>query len=219
MQLTPSQEAGYRYGVVLVIAFVAVVFFIISPDRPASHAIGLLLTLSMLLVVVVTGRGGRVLRGTTAGIATVAAIGVAIAIGLDSASGWVGSALGCVLVTGTIAELVVGLARMLRTRGVTIQAVFGALAVYFLLGLLFALVVTVAARVGNGFYFAQGTDGSESQHVYYSFTTMTTTGYGDLTPATSFGRALAVVAMLLGQIYLVTVIAMLVGNLRRGRAV
>ncbi len=44
---------------------------------------------------------------------------------------------------------------------------------------------------------------------------MTTTGYGDFTPATAFGRAIAVVAMLVGQIYLVTVIAMLVGNLRR----
>jgi hypothetical protein len=46
---------------------------------------------------------------------------------------------------------------------------------------------------------------------------MTTTGYGDLTPGQRGGRAVAVLEMLTGQIYLVTVISLLVGNLRRRR--
>ena len=46
---------------------------------------------------------------------------------------------------------------------------------------------------------------------------MTTTGFGDLSPATRGGRAVAVLEMLTGQIYLVTVISLLVGNLRRQR--
>jgi hypothetical protein len=132
---------------------------------------------------------------------------------------WVGSAVGIVLIGGTLAELVVGLARMLRVQGVTIRAVSGALAVYLLFGLLISSLVTVGARVDDGGdFFAQATDGTQSQHVYFAFTTMTTTGYGDLTPATAYGRAVAVIAMLVGQIYLVTVIAMLVGNLRRRSA-
>ena len=212
-----SEEAGYRYGVVLLVAFVAVVFFIVSPERPASRAIGLALTVSMLVVVVVTGRGGAILRETTAAVASVVALGVGIAVALEGIPTWVGSALGVFLVSATIAELVVGLARMLRVRGVTIQAVAGALAVYLLLGLLCSLIVTVAARASSGDFFSQGTDGSQSQHVYFSFTTMTTTGFGDLTPANSLGRAIAVVAMLVGQIYLVTIIGLLVGSLRRAR--
>jgi hypothetical protein len=64
-------------------------------------------------------------------------------------------------------------------------------------------------------YFAQGDPQPLSQQVYFSFTTMTTTGYGDLTPATRVGRALSVLEMLVGQIYLVTVIGLLVGNLNR----
>jgi hypothetical protein len=48
--------------------------------------------------------------------------------------------------------------------------------------------------------------------VYYSFTVLTTTGFGDLTAATPVGQALSVVEMLIGQIYLVTVIGVLVGN-------
>ena len=50
------------------------------------------------------------------------------------------------------------------------------------------------------------------QHVYYSFTVLTTTGFGDLTAGTPVGRALAVVEMLVGQLYLVTVIGLVVGN-------
>ena len=49
--------------------------------------------------------------------------------------------------------------------------------------------------------------------MYFSFTVLTTTGFGDYTAATSVGRALAVVEMLLGQLYLVTIIGVLVGNL------
>ena len=58
----------------------------------------------------------------------------------------------------------------------------------------------------------------QSQHVYYSVAVLTTTGFGDLTARTAPGRAMAVVEMLLGQLYLVTVIATLVGNLRHNGA-
>ncbi|HST41261.1 MAG TPA: potassium channel family protein [Conexibacter sp.] len=217
MRIRPGQEAAYRYGVVLALSIVAVVFFIVAPDRPLSRAVGLVLTASMLVVVVVTGRGGAALRRLVALAAGGVAFGVALAVATHGLEPWVGSLLGVVLVGGTLVELVVGIARMLRAQGVTIRAVSGALSVYLLFGLLIALLVTVGARLGDGDFFAQGTDGTQSQHVYFAFTTMTTTGYGDLTPATAYGRAISVIAMLVGQIYLVTVIAMLVGNLRRRR--
>jgi hypothetical protein len=100
---------------------------------------------------------------------------------------------------------------------VTVQAVAGALAVYLLLGIVFSFAISTMAKIGSGPYFAQGIDGTESQRVYFSFTSMTTTGFGDLTPGTDGGRAIAVLEMLIGQIYLVTVISLLVGNLRRRR--
>ena len=59
--------------------------------------------------------------------------------------------------------------------------------------------------------------GDESARVYFSFTVLTTTGFGDLTAATPAGRALAVVEMLVGQLYLVTVIGVVMGSFgRRG---
>jgi ion channel len=51
--------------------------------------------------------------------------------------------------------------------------------------------------------------------LYFSFATLTTTGYGDLVPGSNLARSLAILEALTGQIYLVTVVAVLVGNLMR----
>ena len=91
--------------------------------------------------------------------------------------------------------------------------VAGALAIYLQLGLMFAWLIGFVAHVDSAPYFAQGGDGSQSDRVYFSFTVMTTTGFGDLTAAEPVGRGLAVVEMLAGQLYLVTVIGLLVGGL------
>ena len=67
------------------------------------------------------------------------------------------------------------------------------------------------AQVGGTPYFAGHTSGTQGDKVYFSFTVLTTTGFGDFTSATPVGHALSVVEMLLGQLYLVTVIGVLVG--------
>ncbi len=51
--------------------------------------------------------------------------------------------------------------------------------------------------------------------LYFSFTTLTTLGYGDLTPAGDVGRMLAITEALIGQVYLVTIVALIVTNLGR----
>jgi hypothetical protein len=68
--------------------------------------------------------------------------------------------------------------------------------------------------VGSGDFFAQGTDGTRSLRLYFSFVTLATLGYGDYTPAHELGRTLAIVEALFGQLYLVTVIALLVSRMR-----
>jgi Ion channel len=109
--------------------------------------------------------------------------------------------------------LVGGLVRLVRTHGVTLQAVAGSLAIYLLTGLAFAWLIALVDRVDPGSY--HGAEGAGSTWVYFSFTVLTTTGFGDVTAATPVGRALAVVEMLGGQLYLVTVIGVLVGSFGR----
>jgi ion channel len=68
--------------------------------------------------------------------------------------------------------------------------------------------------IGSPDFFAQGTDGSRALRLYFSYVTLATLGYGDYTPATNLGHMLAVSEALIGQLYLVTVVAVLVTRLR-----
>jgi Ion channel len=214
--IAPGSAGRHRYGIVLVLSIAMVVFLIVAPERAGSVVAAMGLAGAMLLAVIVTSRSGdRALRGWGAAVLIVSTVGLGVLVLTATVPKWVASGLAGVLVILTLVQAVRGVARLLRTQGVTLQAVAGALSVYLLLGIFFALVIGLSARVGHGNYFAQGTDGTESQHVYFSFTTLTTTGFGDLSPANRGGRALAVVEMLTGQIYLVTVISLLVGNLRQ----
>lgn len=214
---TLELEGSHRYGIVLAVALATVLFLIIAPESSWSRATGLLFSGGMLIVVVVTSRGNVEVRERAGLLLALVTIVVVAAVGFEWVEQGIGPALSAALLLTTLVQLVRGLAVLLRVRGVTVQAVAGALAVYLLIGIVFSFVVSTMARFGSGPYFQQGFDGTESQRVYYSFTSMTTTGFGDLTPATSGGRAVAVLEMLVGQIYLVTVISLLVGNLRRRR--
>jgi|SRR5829696_696886 len=109
-----------------------------------------------------------------------------------------------------------GVVRHLRaTEEVREEAVMGVLALYMLVGLLFAFVFGAIDRLGDGSFFADGVPATGSNCVYFSFTTLTTTGYGDLSARSGLGHTLSVFEALLGQIYLVTVVSLIVSNLKR----
>ena len=208
---------GFRYGGVLLLTLAVAVFALIAPDSSAVRTIELFATGATLLVAVLTSRAPAATR-------RVASVGVGVVVlGGGITTAFVGphpavtfgaSALLLALTAGVI---LAGLVRLVVERGVVLQAVFGALAVYMLVGLMFAFVIGALATGKSTPYFAQGTDATQNARVYFSFTALTTTGFGDYTAATRAGRALAVLEMLVGQLYLVTVIATLVGNLRHQR--
>jgi hypothetical protein len=209
-------SAQHRYGIVLLLTIAAVVDSILAPDTPASRGVGVLLQGGLLLGVIATSRERRRIHGLAGVLVACALVALAVAVGLSAGPRRVGSATAGIVVAAVLVVLVRGVGRMIREQGVTLQGVAGALAIYLLVGLTFAMMINIIALLGSApHYFAQGIDGTQSEQVYFSFTTMTTTGYGDLTPATQAGHALAVLEMLIGQIYLVTVIGLLVGNLNR----
>ena len=75
----------------------------------------------------------------------------------------------------------------------------------------------VPGRVGPGPFYAQTASERSVDHLYFSFVTLTTVGYGDLTPIADLGRMIAVSEALIGQLFLVTVVALVVGNIGRTR--
>jgi hypothetical protein len=211
--LGAERPAEYRYGAVFACAAVALVFLVVAPAADWSRAVALALEGLALFVAVATSRARRRERRARAaavgGGAALLVLGVAV--GLVPAVAATGlSALAAVAASFAI---VGGLVRLVRQRGVTLQAVAGALAIYLQVGLIFAWLVGFVAHVDSAPYFERHGDGTPSDRVYFSFTVLTTTGFGDLTAAQPVGRALAVVEMLGGQLYLVTVIGVLVGGL------
>lgn len=98
-------------------------------------------------------------------------------------------------------------------RAVNLQAVLGAVSAYMLLGLLFTCVYGAMAALGAGDLFVQGTDGTLSVRLYFSYITLTTVGYGDYTLSSDLGHTIAVLEALVGQLYLVTVVATLVSRM------
>jgi hypothetical protein len=112
--------------------------------------------------------------------------------------------------------VVIGVVRSMRARNkVTVEAVFGVLCLYILLGLFFAQLYGALDRIDGGHFFANNLVAMPSDCVYFSFTTLSTIGYGDITTAGNLGHTLAVTEGLVGQIYLVTIVSLLVGNLGR----
>lgn len=125
------------------------------------------------------------------------------------------AAVGIALSGGAEAAIFHHLAAQSR---VTRNTVTGALCVYLLNGLLFAYLYSLIAVVGSHGFFAQSGHHDATDFVYFSYATLTTVGYGDLTAASSFGRVMAVLEALIGQLYLVTIVAVVVGNIGRERA-
>jgi hypothetical protein len=114
--------------------------------------------------------------------------------------------------------IIVGVVRSLRARqAVTLEAVFGVLCVYLLLGMFYAFTYGSIDKLGGQPFFAGGQLATVPHCLYFSFTSLTTVGYGDFTARTNLGHTLAVSEALLGQIYLVTVVSLIVANLGRSR--
>ena len=91
----------------------------------------------------------------------------------------------------------------------------GVLSLYILLGMLFGFMYGAIDHVGSGDFFAGGQSATVAHCLYFSFVTLTTVGYGDFAARTDLGHTLSNFEALLGQIYLVTVVSLIVSNLGR----
>ena len=120
------------------------------------------------------------------------------------------------LIVATIAALGAGIVDQGR---VNVKSITGAVCVYLLLGMFFDFLYGAVAALGDGPFFANGTDGTGFERLYFSYVTLATLGYGDYTAGGTVGRSLAVAEVLMGQLFLVTAVGLLVGLLvsaRRG---
>jgi Ion channel len=127
------------------------------------------------------------------------------------AASWVSSLLYLIAPVSIIRHLVV-------RRTVDSETVLGAIAAYLMAGIFFAFLYHALglSQTQPPFFGSQG-HGTLSQDLFFSFTTLTTTGYGDLIPARNPGQTFAVLEMLIGQLFLVTAVAKVVSDWRPGQ--
>jgi len=102
---------------------------------------------------------------------------------------------------------------IVKSEKVTRETIFAEIVAYLLIALMWAFLYMTLERVSPGsFSFPdKGSWGETMRFEYLSFVTITTLGYGDITPVTDKATALALIEAVVGQIYLVVLVAWLVG--------
>lgn len=210
-ELARISEA-HRYGIVLLLVLVVFVFADVTSSAPWTGSVIVLLQALTLAVALSTSARRDVRFGVRAVLVTAAVVAV-VQLELDHGKPLnAGMALfSASLVVAT--ALVVGVG-VTRQDEINTASVYGAIAIYMLIGMLFVFAYAAIAALDPPF-FAQSASQTRSLLLYFSFVTMTTVGYGDYTAADQVGRTFAVIEALFGQLYLVTVVAVLVSRFGR----
>ncbi len=201
------------YGLVLLLILVT---YVLSATLMASWANSLVLGIQIATVWVSlrASQARRVFRAV-ANVALAAAALAAIASPFFQAQmqhGRIVSWANCILYLIAPVSII---RHLVLRRVVDTQTVLGAIAAYLMAGMFFAFLYHALgfSQTQPPFFGSQGR-GTLSQDLFFSFTTLTTTGYGNLVPAGNPGQTFAVLEMLIGQLFLVTAVAKVVNAWR-----
>jgi len=105
------------------------------------------------------------------------------------------------------------LTQIAKEKEVSVQVIFGAISGYILIGFMGAMWAAIIELVSPGsFNFSVITNYEYSDFFYFSFVTLTTLGYGDITPISQPAETLSIVLSLAGQLYMTILIAILIGK-------
>jgi hypothetical protein len=205
------------YGILLVLIVLALLASTLSIGSFGSFLRSV--TIGAVLLFALRTSGASRVEIAAAGVLVAVAALLSLPFEHDSTiDRGIASAASLVLAVAVIAAIVRRVGSHPVVSGATIAA---ALCIYLMLGIAFAAAYGLVGAVEQGGAFAGthelGGDGSTLERTYFSFTTLTTVGFGDLAPASDVMRMLAVTEAFTGQLYLVTVVALLVANLGRER--
>jgi hypothetical protein len=194
----------------LLVLLLANFFLLELVDDERWGALGSTILAALALVVAISDpdAGERVTRRQT--LLVVACVALAPLVLIFDSAPVVGLTYLLPAVLLVSATLPITINRVLHHRRITHETILGALCAYVLVGLLFAFMYLAVAEFRDGPFFAQPGPHQQSEYVYFSFVVLTTLGFGDLSPAVGLPQALTVLEALIGQVFLVTLVARLV---------
>jgi Ion channel len=211
-----SRAEGVRdaFGLVLILVLVTYVLTSLLDNRGWS-AVVLILATSTTSVVALTSshvRAGFVRGSVLLSALTVLLAAIAAAADTQVLLNLASLIQICLLAVAMAAVLW----RVVSSTEVGSRTILGAISVYTVLGILFTFAFGTIDRIQGGAFFQEVAHPDGSDFIFFSYTTLTTTGYGNLVPAGQPGRMIAGLEMMLGQIFLVTLVAGLVSLWRPG---
>jgi len=196
------------YGLIVLLV---VVTYLVSVSLSTSWAqtVVLAIQLATVWLTLRTAKAPRPVRV----IAAVAFVVVAVLAVVDVVFVGTSQTLGIAFAVSALLYLVAPFAVILDVgsrRVVDQETVLGAIAAYLIAGMFFAYTYRAIGIIQTTPFFGVDGPGTVSQVLFFSFVTLTTTGYGDLVPATNPGQSLAVMEAVLGQLFLVTAVAKII---------
>ncbi len=208
----------YRFGYVLVLILAALAFGLAAPPDDWAKLVEVALQALTLIAAVLASNARRwVLRATVLAAVVLSAGALTAVIDTGQTGSDSARVISLLLVALAPPAIVFGIVREFREqKRITIHTMFGVLCFYLLLGIFFATGLQAIQSVSHESMLTPSSQAS-SNFLYFSLVSLTTTGFGDVVAATRIGRSFAVTEALIGQIYLVTVVALIVGNLRPRR--
>ena len=211
-----ARRIGDAYGLVLVLILITFAVMMTLPPEGWGGRVTAVAVAGLTAIVAFTSSDVRAGRVRLAVVVAVAAVVVALIAEAIPAERLVGVAFGAVSILLAIAAVTILRRVLVGAREVDFRTINGAVSVYALLGLLFALFYLAVGRMTDRRFFTGVGEARSSDYLFFSYTTLTTTGYGNLIPAGTIGQSFAVFEMLVGQVFLVTLVAGLVSKWRPG---
>ena len=212
MRGATAKGTGDRFGRLLL---VLIVTYVVSAFTSGFWIVAfqiVLLVTAALLAVRTSHLGAKATRVAVVVCASGSLIALALAL---APSGHVGEGIADLWIALILVFAVILIVRrVLAQPQVTLESIYGAVSAYTVIGLMFAAFYAAMAKFDGGAFFTSGQPGTVKTFQYFSFTTLTTLGYGDFTAAGNDGRAVAVMEALLGQVFLATLVARLVASFR-----
>ena len=210
-----QHRASRNFGTVLALIIVSFVFAASAPDSDWTTSVLVLLQSVTLVAALWTSGLARADSWLSIGFLAIAigAATISLVVGGSTLSGVVALIAGLMSIC---VVLVLGRS-ITHAREVNAQSIQAAICIYIMIGMVFLFAYGAIATLDSSPFFAQGMDGTRALRLYFSYVTLATLGYGDYTPASNLGHMVAVSEALIGQLYLVTVVAVLVTRLRRRR--
>jgi hypothetical protein len=209
-----AERIADAYGLVLLLVLATFMLSALIPESGGWAMIPIAASCVTSVVALTSSAAGpkRVQRAVALTVVLTALAGIAAILDSDNLFGL--ALAGATLLLAR--AMVTVLARVVTARVVSTRTVLGAVSVYVSFGLVFAFVYRAAAHFQGGNFFTGVAHASGTDFIFFSYTTLTTTGYGNLVPADHGGEIISMLEMLIGQVFLVTLVAGLVSLWRPG---